>query len=810
MNPPSVSIVVPCYNSADFVEMTLDSIKSQTLSNFECLMVNDGSTDDTLNILKSYARADKRFRLVNLHKNVGLSAARNNGLRAARARYITFLDSDDLLMPRSLEVRLSVLIEHSDVSSRWAGVYCGSLPIREEAKSAPSEREVKLPDIGFINNGGKCPFNANQPMFVTEVLRKCGGFDETLPLAEDADFWYRILRTGYWFKAIPITLVTYRKRAGSGVRSAPLRHLQISMGIVLGEMRNDQPTVNNYVDMEQEYDPNWACGKPFGDYLTQVRSRERVMEFCGMQIAKQPEDVPQALEAVNLYLPDLKRVAPPGYSISAALEKGVVRQIGEISDEAAQAVQELVTSLETSFSETSPAQADDATCYDVVFLPHREYHVWTISLMLPALKEQGLSCLIVNVDAHQRDGGVDAMVAREGLSQINMSEFLLKGTRFKSLAVFNDWDRSTRPVMMAARFAGIPTIGIVEGIQDYHDMDISRLRYAYQAVDHVLLPGAFDRKYFDDIEASTVHVAGIPRIGFMRNDPKPPASNSKKIALINSNFSYGVLVEHRDAWLTEAVEAALEAGFEPVISRHPADVGELFPEYVSDLDFYSCLEKADITVQRFASGILEALAWGRPVVYHNSHGERVDKFADPMGAYPITRSKEALVTELVNLQHWKDKMSHPCVQDFLDQHTGPRDRDIPTAIATSVSEIVMAEPDENALRAFFINMQAVDIGTNAMTDRKLVFENMNAKKNAQIFDKLLAESKSRELVKPEIKKTLTDASWRRAPKPFSAKKSGVKKLLNNILLRSYKSIQGNRMLKKIVYPIARFYKDRIY
>ena len=91
-----VSIVMPAYNCADYIEETLQSVLMQTYENWEVVVVDDQSTDDTKKIVKAFATKDKRIRLLELEKNSGVAIARNRGIVAARGNYIAFLDSDDL------------------------------------------------------------------------------------------------------------------------------------------------------------------------------------------------------------------------------------------------------------------------------------------------------------------------------------------------------------------------------------------------------------------------------------------------------------------------------------------------------------------------------------------------------------------------------------------------------------------------------------------------------------------------------------------------------------------------------------------
>ena len=92
---PKISVIIPCYNVEKFLKQCLDSVCGQTLKDIEIICVNDASTDKSLNILKQYAKKDKRIKIIDLQKNSGLSVARNTGIKHATGDFIGFIDSDD-------------------------------------------------------------------------------------------------------------------------------------------------------------------------------------------------------------------------------------------------------------------------------------------------------------------------------------------------------------------------------------------------------------------------------------------------------------------------------------------------------------------------------------------------------------------------------------------------------------------------------------------------------------------------------------------------------------------------------------------
>ena len=109
-NATLISVVIPAYNAGQFLDETLESVLSQTYENWECIIVNDGSTDKTESIAKKWCEKDARFRYF-YKENSGASDTRNLGIKEARGEYIAFLDADDLYLPEYLEFCLKTLIE---------------------------------------------------------------------------------------------------------------------------------------------------------------------------------------------------------------------------------------------------------------------------------------------------------------------------------------------------------------------------------------------------------------------------------------------------------------------------------------------------------------------------------------------------------------------------------------------------------------------------------------------------------------------------------------------------------------------------
>ena len=106
-----VSIITPSYNSAEFIEHTIESVLSQSYENWEMFIIDDASMDASIDLVASYAEKDPRVKVLKLEKNNGVAAARNIGIEAAKGKYIAFLDSDDLWLPTKLEQQVRFMIE---------------------------------------------------------------------------------------------------------------------------------------------------------------------------------------------------------------------------------------------------------------------------------------------------------------------------------------------------------------------------------------------------------------------------------------------------------------------------------------------------------------------------------------------------------------------------------------------------------------------------------------------------------------------------------------------------------------------------
>lgn len=138
-----VSVITPTYNSKDYIRDTIESVKNQTYTNWEMVIVDDGSTDETISIINKYQEEDARIRLIKLERNQGAAIARNTAIQNANGRYIAFLDSDDRWLPEKLERQLSFMKDYGH-----AFTYSSYYEVNKEER----EKIVHIPQYTEYND----------------------------------------------------------------------------------------------------------------------------------------------------------------------------------------------------------------------------------------------------------------------------------------------------------------------------------------------------------------------------------------------------------------------------------------------------------------------------------------------------------------------------------------------------------------------------------------------------------------------------------------------------------------------------------
>lgn len=187
-----ISVVIPLYNKAQSIRKTLDSVLAQTYKDFEIVVVDDGSTDESADVAEAFLQASRHsplaFRLIR-KPNGGVSSARNAGILAAKGEYVAFLDGDDLWGPEYLSISAKLIADYPN-----AGIYgtASGLVINDVLKG---ETTLYVGHRGWIENPWIVgpPFSTSATIVDKKVFDVIGLFDERMTHGEDLDMWWRIV-----------------------------------------------------------------------------------------------------------------------------------------------------------------------------------------------------------------------------------------------------------------------------------------------------------------------------------------------------------------------------------------------------------------------------------------------------------------------------------------------------------------------------------------------------------------------------------------------------------------------------------------
>ena len=167
---PKISIIIPCYNVEKYLSRCLDSVLGQSFDDFEAICVNDGSTDNTPEILEEYAKRDRRIRVIT-QENQGLSMARNNGKAVALGQYIYFLDSDDAIHPQCLEIAYDIAEKYA-VDMVSFGIAANANESQRRQKFTSEDIQVFVTDNPFFQAISKVKRNKIFCQVWTKLFRK--------------------------------------------------------------------------------------------------------------------------------------------------------------------------------------------------------------------------------------------------------------------------------------------------------------------------------------------------------------------------------------------------------------------------------------------------------------------------------------------------------------------------------------------------------------------------------------------------------------------------------------------------------------
>jgi glycosyltransferase involved in cell wall biosynthesis len=283
--PPLVSIVIPAYNCAEFINEALQSIYRQTYSHWEIIVVDDGSTDATSSILALHRKRIRYF----AQENKGTAAARNAGLRQVRGDLIAFLDNDDVWLPEKLEHQVRVMQAWPDCGLVFTdGKTFTEAGVRRE--SVLSQRLHSWLDAHATGDplvAKGCMFrkllfaneisSASSVMLRRTIVERAGGFDEAIPIADDYDLWLRVARQ-HAVAVIRRCLYMWRWHDASQSGSIPVREHRWAVACLV-VLEKHLPSVPP--DLRKPLRTHvarlyWRCARGYFD-LDQFRNARRML-----------------------------------------------------------------------------------------------------------------------------------------------------------------------------------------------------------------------------------------------------------------------------------------------------------------------------------------------------------------------------------------------------------------------------------------------------------------------------------------------------------------------------------------------------
>lgn len=442
---PLVTIVVPVFNEERFLAECLESLVAQSWTSWQCVVVDDASTDGSLTIARQFAKSDPRISSVRHYVNSGLPASRNTGLRITTTPWITFLDADDFLLADSLKDRL--LTASSVTDDTMAGVYCGVRQYPEEVsldEFPPSLPWNPPPFHDYLSSRGECPFNAHAPIVRTDIVTAFGGFDESmLQGAEDWKLWLRIMRAGYHFLPSKLLTAVYRQKRRSMVRTMPSGHLEEAEQLLasIHETLGDDPAIRSgpfpYIE-------------PISVYDNQLAMTKRVVGYAGMaSLADNESEEEAALEGLPDRLPtgwerhiEVERILNASYQRGLAVDEATYEALRPRLEPHIARIKTALISRDTAGLtrlEDIPARKGEA---EIIFMPANAAQAKEMHRVASMLGRQAIFVV------------TDRWTGDQGVSQVTMDA----GIRTQSLHTATSTVKS-----LGAVVTGYPTDSLIQG-----------------------------------------------------------------------------------------------------------------------------------------------------------------------------------------------------------------------------------------------------------------------------------------------------------------------------------------------------------
>ncbi len=236
-NTPTVSVVLPTYNSSSFLSAAIDSILNQTFTNFELLLLDDCSSDDTRKIIEKYAQKDNRISYIFNDKNLGIAKNRNKGIKAAKGKYIANMDHDDICDVTRLETQVQFLEKNPDYSAVG-----GQILIIDENADIVGKRQYPVFHQEIVKIISNISPMCNPAVLIRKSsIEQLGLYDEKLPGVEDYDMWFKMVYHGWKLQNLKNVCFKYR----------------------VTKNQQKEANLKNLLSLSQAVQRRWLVKKPF-------------------------------------------------------------------------------------------------------------------------------------------------------------------------------------------------------------------------------------------------------------------------------------------------------------------------------------------------------------------------------------------------------------------------------------------------------------------------------------------------------------------------------------------------------------------
>lgn len=220
---PQISVIIPAYNAQNTILETIASVQQQSFSDFELIVINDGSTDQTLELLQTLN--DDRLKIFS-YSNGGISTARNRGIAQSSGEFLAFLDADDLWTPDKLAAQLEMLLQHPEAGVAYSWTY-----FMEEKNGSrilhPCKPVYYQGDVYPKLLVGDFIYNASNALIRRSAIAAIGEFDPALKGCEDWDYWVR-LAAQWQFVVVPKHQIFYRRSTSSSSLSSKVEMMRVN------------------------------------------------------------------------------------------------------------------------------------------------------------------------------------------------------------------------------------------------------------------------------------------------------------------------------------------------------------------------------------------------------------------------------------------------------------------------------------------------------------------------------------------------------------------------------------------------------